>query len=267
MLSTQLYAMCWHKGAIYGKVELSNQILCWKPGDAEPRAVAGEGASVAGVNELAHCVGMAVMPDGEILAADRGNKRLVSFQNGFGRVLLSDVEGLKDFYCSPNGVVYVLNQNGTAVQKLVGSTLQPFIDSKNFPEELQFGAYMVFATKEEALYLADRQNCRILCVAPGESKPVVVATLPFLPASMSGIFGIFVTEIGKVYVNHWDQRTVFALHPGDTTFTEVLKCTGSLMPVFVLVQGQSLYVSMVSWEDGSTGIYEYSLPPELQLEC
>ena len=262
LLSIDLYEMRRDNGTIYGIGAGLKKILSWKPGDAEPRAVAGEGASVAGVNELGKCVGIAVLPDGEILAAERENKRLVSFQNGFGRVLLSDVDDLLDLCCSPNGVVYVLSQHGRAVQKLVGSTLQPLIDSKNLPEELQFDGGQVIVTKEEVLYLADEDKRRILRFSPGDSKPVVVGTLP---AEMSGPFGIFVTESGKTYVNLWLERKVLALHPGDTTFTEVLKCPGSLKPVSVLVQDQSLYVSMVSM--GDSGVYEYSLPPELQLDA
>ena len=268
VLSIALLGMCWNNGVFYGvSVEAGlKKILCWKPGDSEPRAVAGEGARVTGVNDIGTFLRAAVLPDGEILAADRDNKRLVSFQNGFGRVLLSDVEGLQDLFCSPNGVVYVLTRGGEEVQKLAGSTLQPFIDSKNLPEELQFKAFAIYVTKEEVLYLTDRDKSRILRFSPGESKPVVVGTLP---AEMSGPFGIFVTESGKIYVNLWLQRKVLALHPGETTFTEVLKCPGSSIPLFVLVQGRSLYVSMLHPDETSDddGVYEYFLPPELQLEC
>ena len=260
VLSTPLFPMRWHKGAIYGRGR-SKQILCWKPGDAETRPVAGEGAHVAGVN------GMAVMPDGEILAAERENKRLVSFQNGFGRVLLSDVE-LTDVFCSPNGVVYVVTQDGQEVQKLVGSTLQPFIDSQNLPEELQFDAGKIFVTKEEVVYLGDWVKQRILRFSPGDSKPVMVGTLP---AEMSSsFFGISVTESGQIYVSvhNAEQGAVLALHPGDTTFTEVFKCPSSLIPVSLVLQGQSLYVSMAGrgQDRQDHGVYEYFLPPELQLK-
>ena len=267
VLSTPLSRMLWHKGAIYGVLVKAGlkTILRWKPGDAEPRAVAGEGARVAGVNDLGESLRSAVLPDGEILVADKDNKRLVSFQNGFGRVVLSDVEGLNGVCCSPNGAVYVLNKDGRAVPKLVGSTLQPFIESKNLPEELQFKVRTIYVTKEEVLYLTDRDKSRILRFSPGDSKPVVVGTLP---AEMSGPFGIFVTESGKTYVNLWLERKVLALHPGDATFTEVLKCPGSLKPASVMVQDQSLYVSLFSHAEDTScnGVYEYLLPPELQLE-
>ena len=250
VLSTPLFRMHWHEGTLYGTALEEKQILCWKPGDAEPRAVAGSGARFAGVNDLGEFVRVTVLPDGEILVADRVN-----------RVLLSDVDGLTDVFCSPNGVVYVLNQNGTAVQKLVDATLQPLIDGKNLPEELQFRAGMIYVTKEEVVYLNEWENDRIWRFSPGDSKPIVVVTLP---AEMSGFFGIFVTESEKIYVNHCEGK-VLALHPGETTFTEVLKCPGSIVPVCVSVQGRSLYVSMTP--DGRAGgVYEYFLPPELQLE-
>jgi hypothetical protein len=63
---------------------------------------------------------------------------------------------------------------------------------------------------------------------------------------------------------------VLAIRPGATTFTEVLECPGELHPGAVLVQDRSLYVSMGTWDwdiGGRTGdLYEYKLPPEIQLE-
>ena len=70
-------------------------------------------------------------------------------------------------------------------QQLVGSTLQPFVASKNLAEELQFRAGMIYVTKEEVVYLADWDKRRILRCSPGESKPVVEGTLP---AEMSSGF-------------------------------------------------------------------------------
>ena len=120
MLATPLESMCWQKGVICGIAGELMEILRWKPGDAEPRAVAGEGGILPRVNPDS----MAVLPDGEILVGDLEEDRLVSFQNGFGRVLLSDADGLEDVFCSPNGVVYVLNQNGTAVGWFDASTIR-----------------------------------------------------------------------------------------------------------------------------------------------
>ena len=53
--STPLYRMRWHNGAIYGTGAAKDNILCWKPGETEPRPVAGEGAAVNGVNDFGDC--------------------------------------------------------------------------------------------------------------------------------------------------------------------------------------------------------------------
>lgn len=74
-------------------------------------------------------------------------------------------------------------------------------------------------------------------------------------------------RIGKIYVADSGQRKVWAFHPGDTAWTEVLVCPGELKPVDVLLQGRSLYVSMFvhcgEANDHAEGVYEYLLPPEL----
>jgi hypothetical protein len=77
------------------------------------------------------------------------------------------------------------------------------------------------------------------------------------------LYDLFVTEGGTVYVADYKQRKVLAIRPGDATFTEVLECPGELCPTAVLVQDRSLYVSMTG---PGKGLYEYALPPELQLE-
>ena len=114
--STPLYDIRWHEGAIYGRARGRKQILCWKPGDDEPRAVAGEGARVAGVNDFGP-YRFALMPHGKIVVADVLAERLIIIQNGVGDLLLSDVTDLRTVFCSPNGVVYVLSHYGRAVHK------------------------------------------------------------------------------------------------------------------------------------------------------
>jgi hypothetical protein len=85
---------------------------------------------------------------------------------------------------------------------------------------------------------------------------------------------LFVTAGGTIYVADWCQGKVLAFHPSSETFTEVLQCPHGLEPLALFVQDRSLYVSMITKtslyadsnvpEVGAT--YEYSLPPELQLE-
>ena len=170
-------------------------------------------------------------------------------------------------YCSPNGVLYVVTDK--ALQKLEGSRLQTVVTIKSLPEDLQFSAFAMFVTKEEVIYILDDKNHRILRFNPTESfKPFVVGQVPI--EHEPDLWDIFVTEGGTVYVADYNQRKVLAIRPGDTTFTEVLECPGELHPGAVLVQDRSLYVSMGTWDwdiGGRTGdLYEYKLPPEIQLE-
>lgn len=81
------------------------------------------------------------------------------------------------------------------------------------------------------------------------------------------LWDMFVTEAGTIYVADGGQKKVFALRPGDATFTEVLQCPDPWRPVSLVVQDRSLYVSMVDPADLTSGsISEYELPPQLQLE-
>ena len=112
-------------------------------------------------------------------------------------------------------------------------------------------------------------NRRILCINPAESlEPVVVGQIP--TEGRSFLTDLFVTDGGTIYVADWDQRKVLAFHPDSPTFTEVLQCPDGFHPVALLVQDRSLYVSMVTpqvnGEPWTGKVYEYLLPPELQLQ-
>ena len=153
------------------------------------------------------------------------------------------------------------------MQKLVGSTLQTVIASKSLSADMQFEAHEIFVTKEEVIYLLDNlnNNRRILCINPAELlEPVVVGQIPTEGRSF------LTTDGGTIYVADWDQRKVLAFHPDSPTFTEVLQCPDGFHPVALLVQDRSLYVSMVTpqvnGEPWTGKVYEYLLPPELQLQ-
>eukprot|EP00438_Fugacium_kawagutii_P000138 Skav223588 [mRNA] locus=scaffold493:2233:3729:- [translate_table: standard] len=253
-------SMCWHDGAIYCATfehPHHSRILRWKPGDAESQVIAGRGARVNGVNALGRTCEVCVSPEGDMFVADNDNRRLLHFQNGSGSVVLSDFD-VHSVFCSPNGAVYVLAQDQRAVEKLVGATLQPVISGNDLPAELQFEAYDLFVTKDEAVYIVDQTNNRILRIKPGEAEPVVLGEAPNVESSDLG--GLFVTEEEKIYVADPGQEKVWAFYPGDAAWTEVLTC-----PVdYVLVHGRSLYVSMGE-SVASRGVYEYSLPPRLDL--
>ena len=263
----------WHQGELFATHLHGRRIISWKPGDpaSRVRSVAGEGAAVTGINDLGFFCYLAISPSGEVFVSDWKNRRLLRFQNGSGDVVVDNADISGPLFCSPNGVLYALSQKGRAVAKLVGSTLETVIAFESLPPDMQFSAYRVFVTKEEVIYLLDNLNGskRILCINPAESlEPVVVGQIP--TEGRSFVTGLFVTDGGAIYVADCDQRKVLAFHPSSPTLTEVLQCPDGLDPVALLVQDRSLYVSMVTpqvnGEPWTGKVYEYLLPPELQLQ-
>ena len=266
VLSAPCNSLCWHEGGIYA-TDFSGNILCWKPGDAaaNARRVVGQSVAVTGINDLGQHCELAISPTGEVFVEDQDNARLVSFENGSSRVLLDDL--VRTLFCSPAGVLYVLLSGGRVVQKLVGSTFQTVIDAETLPADLQFEGYAIAVTKEEVIYLLDMDNYRILRIDPAESlKPSVVGEVPI--EQHPDLWSLFVTEAGTIYVADHCQGKVLAFRPGNICPTEVLQCPDDLLPMAVLVHGRSMYVGMVDDRDSPStgGIYEYALPPELQLK-
>ena len=264
-------SLCWHQGELFARHIGGHRIISWKPGDPASRVqpVAGEGAAVTGINDLGIEFLLSISPSGEVFVADWKNRRLLRFQNGSGDLVVGNADATAVFY-SPSGVLYVVSQHARTVQKLVGSTLETVIASESLQADKQFKARRVFVTKEEVIYLLDTLNetHRVLCINPGESlEPVVVGQIR--TEGRSFLTDLFATDSGTIYVAEQHQRKVFAFHPGSPTFTEVLKCPDGLHPVALLVQDRSLYVAMLAPRvDGvprSGRVYEYLLPPELQL--
>eukprot|EP00438_Fugacium_kawagutii_P020685 Skav232334 [mRNA] locus=scaffold1704:246636:248297:+ [translate_table: standard] len=247
----------WHQGFIYATTDDnsdSSSVLCWKPGETDPRVVAGEGASVAGLNDLSSCCTLDVTLAGEIFVTDFVNKRLIRFANGAGELVIGDFErGVPRV--SPNGVIYLVQDN--AFHKLVGTTLQPVTG------ELPFQIGVCIVTKEEVVYFEDADNGRILRIGPGEPEPAVAGEITGGPAA--DIRGMSVSEEDTIYISDWGQSKVWAFYPGDTTCMEVLQCPKGL-PYGIVARDGTLYVSMGTDEDIDGAVYEYALPPKLHLE-
>eukprot|EP00438_Fugacium_kawagutii_P030102 Skav228191 [mRNA] locus=scaffold3933:537411:539096:+ [translate_table: standard] len=260
------YSLCWHKGALYiAYMEKEDgeggSIRSWQPGDCESRTVAGVGARVNGVNDLGPRCTLSICPNGEMFAVDEEYDRLVSFQNGNGKLVLNGV-GLFGVFCSPNGVVYIITENGRSVQKLVGpgASFQSVISNEN----LKFQTSSLSVSKDEVLYFHDACRSCIFRINPGETRPTVVAEVPSKGAL--GVQGLCVTEAGEIYISDCVARKVWSFTPGDSAWTEVVACPTHHCPEDVLVVGRSLYVIMC-WDDyAAAGIYEYLLPSDLQLE-
>ena len=176
------HSLRWHQGELFAAHRGGHRIISWKPGDpaSRVRPVVGQGATVAGINDLGSSCSLSISPSGEVFVSDWQNWRLLRFQNGSGDVVVGNGDVGALFY-SPNEVLYVVSWDGRTLQKLVGSTLETVIASESLPPDMQFSAYRVFVTKEEVIYLSDnlKYNRRILCINPAESlEPVVVGQIP-----------------------------------------------------------------------------------------
>ena len=277
-LSIYCYSLSWHAGHVYA-TDFEGNVLCWKPGDpaTSVRKVAGAGAPVTGINDFEHQLWeMSIAASGEIFLMDKykQNQRIVRLQDRCGHLVCGDID-CRRMSVSPEGVVYVLSDVGDLVQKLVGSTLQTVLASESLPEDQQFEAVALFAAQDEVIYFTDilKGQTRVLRFNPTESlEPVVVGQVPESDISDEDPWPrtIFVTKGETIYVGDECSSKVLAFHCGDTTPTEVLQLPAEIRPTpsGLLVQGTSLYVSAVDHceEPTAGGIYEYLLPPELQLE-
>ena len=273
------WSLCWYQGELFAALK-EGRILGWKPGGPSTciRRVAGEGAAVTGINDLGGTCHLSILPSGEMFVSDCKNRRLLRFQNGSGDVVVGNTDA-DILFCSPNGMLYVLSgsQESRKVQKVVGSRLETVIASENLPEDMQFEACGICVTKEEVIYISDNfeGNRRILCINPAVSlEPVVVGELD-LEGCYYYMSDLFVTDGGTIYVAVGDEAGgVFAFHPSSPTFTKVVQFPDGCEPVALLVHDRLLYVSTLQrvgvggplGEPVTGRVYEYLLPPELQLE-
>ena len=262
---------CGHHARLYeGAFFLSrikpSQLLSCKPGEETLRVVAGEGAPMNGFNQLECVWGLAMLPNGEMIVghgdADE-ETQLLSFHAGVGKVLLA-VPDLIDVYCSPDGMIYVLDAGGTRVQKVEGSRLMPVVDSKELPEEHAFHASNIFVSKQEVLYISDSANARILRFAEGTSVPTVVAE--FGDRDGVDLSGLFVTEDERIFVCDSENRRILMADAGENTCWSELDVTEHGFPQDLLVQDGFLDVlirrgTQEGWEGW---VQQFPLPPTLE---
>lgn len=254
-----------HGGDIYATDFEDGRILCWKHGDAAAsvRTLVDAGTDVCGMN-LQRVCDVSISPSGELFVADYLNRRLVRFQGRSGDIVLGEID-LDMLFVSPQGLLHVVVQKGQTLQKLVGSALQTVIASESLPPDLQFEATAMFVTNEEVIYVFDKLQSRILRINAAEPFELVVVGQMLTENKPLHVENLFVTEGGTIYVTEHVQRKVLAFHPGNATFTEVLQCPVGWCPVALVVQERSLYLSMRKFDNAGC-VYEYLLPPDLQLE-
>ena len=258
--------LVWHQGAFFLNRMKPSQILSCKSGEENFRVVAGQGAPINGFNQVQEVWGLAMSPNGEMIVghvdADE-ESQLLSFQNGVGKVLLT-VPDLIDVCCSPNGVIYVVDAGGTRVQKVEGSRLIPVVDSKELPEEHKFNAFYFFVSKEEALYISDWENKRILRFAEGTSVPTVVAD--FGDRGDVSLDGLFVTEDERIFVCDRINCRILMTDAGESTCSSELDVSEHGTPFDVFVQDGFLNVlirrgTQEGWEGR---VQQFVLPPRLE---
>ena len=256
------YDLAWHQGALFFSCREPYQILSCKPGEENLRVVAGEGAPINGFNSVQHVRGLAMFPNGEMIVGH--GDQLLSFQDGVGKVLIN-VPDLQDVCCSRNGVIYVLDAGGKRVQKVQGSRLIPVVDSKELPEEHAFDAEYIFVSKQEALYITDCENDRILRFAEGTSVPTVVAD--FGDKGDVNLAGHFVTEDERIFVCDHENRRILMTDAGERTSCSELDISEHGCPQDLLVQDGFLNVLIrKETEEGWEGwVQQLALPPTLKL--
>ena len=244
------------------------RIVACKPGDKSFQIVAGQGARVNGVNQLTlGCFGHAVSPAGEVFViSSHGHgtgKQLLSFQDGVGKVLLQGLEKPRQLCGSPNGVLYLVDQRGDRVQKLDGSAWTPLLSRGQLPENQQEKFESIFASGQETLYIL--QGARILRLLAGASVPTVVADC----GQSEPCNGFFVTEDERIFMCGGDKKVRMA-QAGEASWRVVCHLPNVNTLCDVLVQGQLLYVLAWQGERGSrisAAVYQYALPPRLELEA
>ena len=247
------------------------RVVACKPGDKSFQIVAGQGARVNGVNQLTlGCFGHAVSPAGELflISSDHDpTAQLLSFQDGVGKVLLRGLEQPLQLCGSPNGVLYLIDKWGERVQKLEGPAWTPLLSTGQLPENQQDKFESIFASGQETLYIM--QGARVLRLLAGASVPTVVADCGQLKQQYSGFF---VTEDERIFICGRDNK-VWMAQAGEPSWSAVLQLPNSNGYALynVLVQGQVLYVKLAcqcqSDSKVSAAVYQYALPPRLELEA
>ena len=260
------HGLAWHQGAFFFSCREPSQILSCKPGDENLRVVAGQGAPINGFNQLHMMNGLAMSPNREMIVGHcvaYPATQLLSFQNGVGKVLL-DCPRLQDVCCSSNGVIYVLDANGTRVQKFEGSRLMPVVDSQELPEEHAFDSQYICVSEQEVLYISDFENKRILRFAEGTSVPTVVAD--FGDRDDVDLGGLFVTEDERIFVCDSNNCRILMTDAVDKTCSSELDVSELGWPQDLLVQDGFLNVLIHrGTQEGCEGwVQQFVLPPTLQ---
>ena len=131
----------------------------------------------------------------------------------------------------------------------------------------------IFLSKQDALYIADHKNDRILRVAEGTSVPTVVAD--FGDRDGVDLGGLFVTEDESIFVCDSNSCRILKTDAGENTCSSELDISEHGYPQNLLVQDGFLNVLIhrgtqegcegYEREEGREGwVQQFALPPTLE---
>lgn len=109
--------------------------------------------------ELGSSLLVSVSPFGRVVVADLEHDLLLALEDGSGHVL-HETTDLISLRFAPNGLLYFLDADGTRVQRVDGSSVEPVISSQELPEDQRFTAYH-FYISNESIYFSESSG-RIL---------------------------------------------------------------------------------------------------------
>ena len=139
-----------HEEWIYIADNGHRRILRWKPFTSEVETVAEHGMGI----ELGSSLLVSVSPLGRVVVADLEHDLLLALEDGTHHLLLATAP-LISMRFAPDGLLYLLDSEGTRVQRVNGSSLEPVLSQERFV------AYH-FYISNESIYLSESSG-RILC--------------------------------------------------------------------------------------------------------
>ena len=130
------------------------------------------------------------------------------------------------------------------------------MDSKELPEEHAFDAEYIFVSKQEALYITDWENARILRFAEGTSVLTVVAD--FGARDGISLAGLFVTEDERIFVCDHENGRILMTDAGENICCSELDLSDC--PWDLLVQDG--FLNVLVWSGTGEGwVQQFALPP------
>jgi len=206
-----------HNGVLLIADHRNQRVVRWPIGATSGTVVAGRGATLNGINDFGQWFAFDVDSNNVVYVADRGNNRVLRFDGASGEIVgqgqwqLSQPQAIVS---TSNGALYVLDQDGTRVQKLESGVATVVAGgtgagkaSHQFP--LRMGG--LFVTGAGDVYVSDCENHRVQHWAPGSSFGVTVAGgngAGSMSNQLNTPSGIYVSREKHIYVADFSNHRV-----------------------------------------------------------